>query len=78
MSQKKEKNKIAARDLSEMEIHNMPDREFKVMIIKIFTGLEKRVKDISETLNNEIKENQSEMKNTISEIKNTLDGINSR
>ena len=39
MSQKKEKNKIAARDLSEMEIHNMPDREFKVMIIKIFTGL---------------------------------------
>jgi len=28
----------------------MPDREFKVMIIKILTGLEKRVKDISETL----------------------------
>ena len=41
MSQKKEKNKIAARDLSEMEIHNMPDREFKVMVIKIFIGLEK-------------------------------------
>jgi len=28
----------------------MPDREFKVMIIKILTGHEKRVKDISETL----------------------------
>ena len=28
----------------------MPDREFKVMMIKIFTGNEKRVKDISETL----------------------------
>lgn len=27
----------------------MPDREFKVMIIKIFTGLEKRVEDLSET-----------------------------
>ena len=44
----------------------MVGREFKVMIIKILTGLEKRVEDISETLNKEIKKkNQSEMKNTI-------------
>ena len=41
------------------------------------TGLEKRVEDISETLNTEIKKNQSEMNTTI-EIKNALDGINSR
>ena len=33
----------------------MPDREFKVMIIKIFTGFEKRVENISETLYMEIK-----------------------
>ena len=36
----------------------MPDREFKVMIIKILTELEKRVENISETLNKEIKKNQ--------------------
>ena len=31
-----------ARDLSETEINNMPGREFKVVIIKIIAGLEKR------------------------------------
>ena len=59
----------------------MPDREFKVMDIKILTGLEKRVEYLSETLNKKtgnIKKKQSEMKNSITEIKNTLDGINSR
>ena len=56
----------------------MPDREFKVMVIKIFTGLEERLKDISETLNKaieNIKKNRSEMKNSITEIKTTLGGI---
>ena len=48
----------------------MPDREFKVMMMKIFTGLEKRVEDFSETL--------KEIKKTINEIKNTLDRINGR
>lgn len=34
----------------------MPDREFKLMILKILTGLEKRGANISETLNKEIKQ----------------------
>jgi len=55
MSQMKEQDKITARDLNEMEINNVPDREFKEMIIKILTGLEERMEDISETLNDEIK-----------------------
>ena len=42
----------------------MPIGEYKVMVIKIFTGLKKRVKDLSETLNKETenikKKNQSE------------------
>ena len=38
------------------------------MTIKIFTGLEKRVEDISETLNTEIKKNQSEIKNIVKGI----------
>ena len=37
MSQMKEENKTITRDLSEMDITNMPDREFKVKIIKILT-----------------------------------------
>lgn len=59
----------------------MPDREFKVNVTKILTGLEKRMEYLSETLK-EIyiykKKNQSEMKNSIIEIKNTLDRISSR
>ena len=40
----------------------MPDKEFKVMIIKILTELERRMKELSETFNKEIeniKRNQS-------------------
>ena len=43
MPQMKDQDKITARDLNEMEIINMSDREFKVMVIKILTRLEKRV-----------------------------------
>ena len=56
MSQMKEQDQTTARDLSEMVISSMPDREFKVMVIKILTGLEKRMEDISETLTTEIEE----------------------
>ena len=51
----KEQDKIRARELNEMEITNMPDREFKVMAIKILTGFQKEVGDLSETLNKDIK-----------------------
>ena len=58
MSEMKEQDEITARDGSEMEISNMP--EFKVMIRKIFTGLEKRVQNIGETLNKEKKIREKE------------------
>ena len=45
MSQMKKTVQITARDLSEMEINNMPDMEFKVIMINILIGLEKRVED---------------------------------
>ena len=51
----KGQDKITARDLSEMWVSNMPVREFKVMILKTLTVLEKRVKDVSNTSNKEIK-----------------------
>ena len=51
VSQMKEQDKTIARDLSKKDISDMPNREFKVQTINILTGLEKRVKDISNTLN---------------------------
>ena len=51
MSQIKEWDKATARYISKEEISNIPDREFKVMVIKILTELKKRIEDISETFN---------------------------
>ena len=49
LTQIKEQDKAMAREQSETDISNMHNREFKVMIIKILTGFEKRVEDIRET-----------------------------
>ena len=53
----KVQEKATARDLSKTDINSIPDTEFKLMIIRILTGLEKRVEDMSETLNTEIRNN---------------------
>ena len=53
------------RDLIEIDISNMPNGEFKAIIIKILAGFEKSMEDIRETLTSEIKElknNQAGMK----------------
>ena len=63
-----------ARDLSETDVSNMPDREFKAMIIRILTGLEKRVEDINETFNTKIRNNIGEIKGSINETRNMHDG----
>ena len=62
MSQMNEQDKLTARDVRKMEVSDTPGREFKVIIIKVLTELEKRVEDINETLN---KEKKMEMKNII-------------
>lgn len=58
----------------------MSDKEFKAMVMKILTRLERQVEDLGETFNKEQEniKNQSEMKNSGAEGKNTLEGITSR
>ena len=69
MSQMKEQDKTPE-ELSEVEISNLLSKEFKVMIIKMFRKLRRRLGEQSENLevfNKElenIKNNQTEM-NTI-------------
>lgn len=58
-----------------------PDKEFKVMIIKVLTGFEKKVDGLNENFNKKIetiKNKQLELKSTLIDRKNTLDGISSR
>ena len=68
-----------------MEIGNLPENEFRVMIVKMIQGLRKRmetqIEKIQEIFNKdleELKNKQTEMNNTITEMKNTLEGINTR
>ena len=60
-----------------MEISNLPNKEFKVMIIKMLHKLRRRMDEPSKKFNKElenIEKNQTYLKNTITEIKNTLEG----
>ena len=82
--QTKEQDKNPQEQLNE-EIGNIPEKEFRVMIVKMIQNLRKRVEaqteKIQEMFNKELedlKNKQTEMNNTITEMKNTLEGINSR
>ena len=77
----KEQERTSEKINNETEINNLPDKEFKALVIKILTELGKRTHVQSKNFNKElknIKKAQSEMKNSIAEIKNTLEGMNSR
>ena len=71
-----------------MEARNLPDAEFKTMIIRMLKVLMGRMNELSENFNKKvinikkdietIKNKQSGKKNIVSEMKNTLEGINNR
>ncbi|KAF6323390.1 hypothetical protein mRhiFer1_008368 [Rhinolophus ferrumequinum] len=81
MSQITQQKKPPKMELNETEATNLPETEFKTLIIKM-------LKEFSENFNKEItsikkdieamKNNQTEIKNTITEMTNTLEGITSR
>ena len=81
--QTKEQDKNHEEQLSEMQIGNLPGKEFRVMIVKriqnLKSGMEKMQESIN-TFNKELEEIniETEMNNTIAEIKNIIEGINSR
>ena len=74
------------------EIGNLPEKEFRIMIIKMIQNLESKmqsqinsletkIEKMQEMFNKdleEIKKSQLKMNNAINEIKNTLEGTKSR
>ena len=85
MYQMKEQNKTSEKQLNEVEIGNLPEKEFRIMIVKMIQDLGKRmeakIEKMQEMFNKdleELKNKQTEMNNTITEMKNTLEAINSR
>ena len=58
-----------------MEVGNLPNKKFKVIIMKIIKQLGRRMNTVrSLTKLEDKKKNQKELKNTIPKIKNTLQG----
>ena len=85
MYQLKEQDKTPEKQLNEMEIGNLPEKKFRIIIGKMIQDLGKRmeakIEKMQELFNKdleELKNKQTEMNNTITEMKNTLEGINSR
>ena len=84
MYQMKEQDKTPEKQLNEMEIGNLPEKEFR-MIVKMIQDLGKRmgakIEEMQEMFNKdleELKNKQTEMNNTVIEMKTTLEGTNSR
>ena len=85
MYQMKEKDKTPGKQLNEVEIGNLPEKEFRIMIVKMIQDLgkwmEAKIEKMQEMFNKDLEEwknKQTEMKNTITEMKTTLEGINSK
>ena len=83
MFQIKENDKTPEEELSEVEIGKLPEKELKVMILKIIKELGRRMDAQSEKVEvyNKALENknnfETEKKNAVSEMKYILEGINS-
>ena len=68
----KEQYKTPEKQLNEVEIGNVPEKEFRIMIVKMIqdlgTRMEAKIEKMQERFNkalNELKNKQTEMNNTI-------------
>ena len=81
MLQRKEQGKNLQDQINEDKIGNIPEKEFRVMRVKMIQNLRNRMEKIQETFNKDLEELKSKrivMSNITNEIKNTLEGIKSR
>ena len=77
MFQRKEQDTYLEKELREREINNLPDIEYKLIVINLFTGLRRRANEHIEIFNKElenIKKNQSELKNIVMKNKKVTRG----
>ena len=92
IQQLKEHNKCPANQTNEEGIGSLPEKEFRIMIVKMIQNLENKMELQKNSLEirtermqemfskdlEEIKKSQSIMNDAITEIKNALEGTNSR
>ena len=65
--------------INEEEIGKLPEKEFRIMIVKMIKTLKNKMEKMQESINKDLEELKKKHTNsTITEIKNTLEGINSK
>ena len=77
----KEQTRSTEVQINQEEIGKLHEKQFRIMIMKMITNLESKMKKMQESINKdleELKNKHAETNNTITEIKNTLEGIKSR
>ena len=89
----KEQTRNTDVQINEEEIGKLPEKEFRMMVVKMTKNLENRMEIMQESINKDLEElknkyaeidrtitdiKNTETNNTITEPKNTLEGINSR
>ena len=80
-TQMKEQTRNTEVQINEEEIGNLPEKELRIMIVKMIKNLEKKVEKMQESIDidlEELKDKHTETTNTSTEIKNTLEGMNIR
>ena len=85
MYQMKEQDKTPGKQLKEVEIGNLAEKEFRIMIVKRIQDpgkkMQARMENMQKMFNKDLEElrnKQTEMNNTITKVENTLEGLNSR
>ena len=77
----KEQTRNTEVQINDEEIGKLPEKESRIMIVKIVRNFENKMGKMQASINKELeklKNKHIETNNTITEIKNTLEGINSR
>ena len=80
-AQMKEQTRNTEVQINEEEIGKLPEKEFRIMIVKMIKNLENKMEKMQESINKDLEEfknKHTKTHNTITEIKNTVEAINSR
>ena len=80
-TQMKKQTRNTELQINEEEIGKLPEKQFRIMIVKMIKNLGTKMEKMQELINKDLEElmnKHTETNNTITEIKNTLEGINDR
>ena len=75
-TQMKEQTRNTEVQVNEEEIVKLPEKEFRIMIVKMIKNLENKMEKMQESIKKDLEElnnKHAETNKTITEIKNTLD-----